>query len=193
MTKSLGRTYSLLNFSGREMHYWPGNLPRRRVCVMSLGRVVYVRCYRDVTSACSRVSKKNATTCHSVSSSYFASLLLHPPRSPAVGVVALTLLAALRKRTCPGTPSHVRKVTGRLLFLQTTMSLSQSTRARNLNGEIRSRGNTPEESRRETKYVIRQSDYKEQFLLIFINHKKDESISSNIAMNELIPNYLLEL
>lgn len=30
MTKSLGRTYSLLDFSGREMHYWPGNLSRHR-------------------------------------------------------------------------------------------------------------------------------------------------------------------
>lgn len=50
MTKSLGRTYSLLDFSGREMHYWPGNLPRRRAAPCRVGvaspGTLYVRCYR---------------------------------------------------------------------------------------------------------------------------------------------------
>lgn len=61
MTKSLGRTYSLLDFSGREMHYWRGNLPRRRVGVASPG-TLYVRCYRALHSLV-LVFRENAM-CH---------------------------------------------------------------------------------------------------------------------------------
>lgn len=145
MTKSLGRTYSLLNFSGREMHYWPSNLPRRRVCVMSLG----MSCTCDVIAMLHplvlvfRKRTQRATP--------LALLILLSFSFSGSRVVALTLL---RKGTCPGTLSHVRKVTARLLFLQMTMSPSQKASARNLNGEIRLRGDTPEQSRTETKYVL---------------------------------------
>lgn len=106
MTKSLGRTYSLLNFSGREMHYWPGNLPRRRVCVMSLGmsciRMMLSRCYIRLFS---RISKKNAQTC----TTPLAPLLISPPFSGiSFRVVMLTLLAALAR--AGDIRSHVRKV-----------------------------------------------------------------------------------
>lgn len=61
MTKSLGRTYSLLDFSGREMHYWPGNLPRRRAAPCRVGvaspRHIVRAVLSRVTPACSRVSR----------------------------------------------------------------------------------------------------------------------------------------
>lgn len=85
MTKSLGRTYSLLNFSGREMHYWTGNLPRRRVCVMSLG----VSCTCDVIAMLHPLVLvfRKRTQPRATPLALFISLpslLLHPSRSPAV-------------------------------------------------------------------------------------------------------------
>lgn len=65
MTKSLGRTYSLLDFSGRKMHYWPGNLPRRRAVPRrrrrrrrrGITRHIVRAVLSRVTPACSRVSR----------------------------------------------------------------------------------------------------------------------------------------
>lgn len=106
MTKSLGRTYSLLDFSGREMHYWPGNLPRhRRVDVASPGvlREVLPR----VTIACSRAPEgRNAPPPRLPS--YFS----FPPRFHSR--FALLEYPRLRFRRLfqvgrPGTLPHVRK------------------------------------------------------------------------------------
>jgi len=107
MTKSLGRTYSLLDFSGREMHYWPGNLPRRRDGVASPG-TLYVRYYRALHPLVF-VFQEDAT-CHSPSS-----LLIFSLRAPRQSSCCAYIASFWKGRS--GSLSHVRKVITRLLFL----------------------------------------------------------------------------
>jgi len=112
MTKSLGRTYFLLDFSRREMHYWPGNLPRRRDGVASPG-TLYVRCYRALHPLVSCFKRtQRAAPRRLFLFSLFALL--------GSRVVALTIASFWKGRS--GSLSHVRKVITRLLFLQTAMS-----------------------------------------------------------------------
>ena len=104
MTKSLGRTYSLLDFSGREMHYWPGNLPRRHVGVASTS-TLYVQRYRALHPLVLVFQEERAAP---VASSYF------PPSHPPDALLqqstrfALTLLRSGRDtrriRTCVKSP-----------------------------------------------------------------------------------------
>lgn len=136
MTKSLGRTYSLLDFSGREMHYWPGNLPRRRVGVASPG-TLYVRCYRALHSLV-LVFREDAT-CHRL----FLFFSLASPwrsirQSSRCAYIADVILKGDARRLCRTCVKSLRV----LVFPQTAMSLSESTR--NLRSEIHSRDTVKE-------------------------------------------------
>lgn len=138
MTKSLGRTYSLLDFSGREMHYWPGNLPRRRAVPRRRGitRHIVRAVLSRVTPACSRVSRgRNVPP----PSSPLIFSLRHPPPDgspPAVEPLRLhciVLEGRLRpgrlRRTCVKSP-RARCSCRRLL------SLSESASTKNFKSEI---------------------------------------------------------
>lgn len=130
MTKSLGRTYSLLDFSGREMHYWPGNLPRRRAVPRRRGitRHIVRAVLSRVTPACSRVSRgRNAPP----PSSPLIFSLRHPPPDSSLpapplpplppAVEPLRLHCIVLEGTPGETSPHVRKVTARPLFPQTAV------------------------------------------------------------------------
>lgn len=132
MTKSLGRTYSLLDFSGREMHYWPGNLPRRRaapcrVGVASPGGTLYVRCYRALHPLV-LVFQEDAT-CRPRRLLLFSPFAIPRPTDPLLppaprppAVEPLRLHCIVLEGTPGETSPHVRKVTARpLLFLQTAV------------------------------------------------------------------------
>lgn len=114
MTKSLGRTYSLLDFSGREMHYWPGNLPRRphRVGVASPG-TLYVRRYRALHPLV-LVFREDANVPPPSSLLTFFSPFASPPGARRQSSRCAYIASFWKGR--PGTSSHVRKVTARLLF-----------------------------------------------------------------------------
>lgn len=130
MTKSLGRTYSLLDFSGREMHYWPGNLPRRRAVPRRRRRGITRHIVRAVlsrvTPACSRVSRgRNVPP---PSSPLIFSLRRPPPDSspplspsPLPAVEPLRLHCIVLEGTPGETSPHVRKVTARPLLPQTAV------------------------------------------------------------------------
>lgn len=140
MTKSLGRTYSLLDFSGREMHYWPGNLPRRRAVPRRRGitRHIVRAVLSRVTPACSRVSRgRNVPP----PSSPLIFSLRHPPPDSSLPPrprqsSRCAYIASFWKgrpgrprRTCVKSP-RARCSCRRLL------SLSESTSTRNFKSEI---------------------------------------------------------
>lgn len=129
MTKSLGRTYSLLDFSGREMHYWPGNLPRRRAAPCRVGvaspGTLYVRCYRALHPPV-LVFQEDAT-CRPRRLLLFSpfaiprSTVPFPPSPLPPAVEPLRLHCIVLEGTPGETSPHVRKVTARPLFLQTAV------------------------------------------------------------------------
>lgn len=141
------------DFSGREIHYWPGNLPRRRTVSTWRGVGVYVRCYRLFSSF---LGTQRAIPVVSL----LISFLRLPSRSPAIVSSRLRRPASSRK----GTPWNVRRTcvkSPRVCCFHKLQCRCQRARGRNLKNKIRararahartcSRENVFDESRRRTK------------------------------------------
>lgn len=142
MTKSLGRTYSLLDFSGREMHYWPGNLPRRRAAPRRAASAWHhpAHCTCGVIARYTRLFScfKRTQRAAPVVSSYFLpspSPARQFPPSPRQSSRCAYIAPFWKgrpgrlRRTCVKSP-RARCSCGRLL------SLSESTSTRNFKSEI---------------------------------------------------------
>lgn len=155
------------DFSGREMHYWPGNLPRRRT---PHRRGMAPTCTCDVIARYTRLFSSFVDTQRAtpVVSSYF--FPAPPSRFSGSRVVALT--SSSWKGDARGRSSHVREVTVRLLFPQTAMSLPGAW-GRNPKGKIRAReGTISNESLRNTERhngLIKKSECKKRYFYVLFS------------------------